>query len=189
MPSLGAPCYNACEMKKLLLITILLAALGSAATVSASPYGVGKYNENVPYGGQTELTIATSGNLTIDVAPDGTLHTGTSTVTITSTDVTGYKLYLRDSDGVTNLVNGSNTIPASANVIAAALAVNTWGYNIDASINFVGITSSDVLLRDRTGPYTSGDVTTVTYGVKVDSSKSGGDYSDTVVYTAVPQTQ
>ena len=143
----------------------------------------------MPYGGQTQLTIATSGNVTIAATPNGTLQTSNGTVTVTSTDVTGYKLYLRDSDSNTDLVNGANAISASANVVAGALANNTWGYNIDASTDFIGITDTNVLLRNRTGPYTSGDITTVTYGLKVDASKPSGSYTDSVVYTAVPQTQ
>lgn len=155
----------------------------------ASPYGVGKYGANVPYGGQTSLTIATNGNVTISLQPNsgGVLATGSSTVTVTSTDVVGYKLYIRALTN-TNLTKGADTIPASGNGTPAALAVNTWGYNTDASSNYVGITLSDVLIRTGTGPFTAGDITTVQYGVKVDDVKSPGSYSTTVIYTAVPQT-
>jgi hypothetical protein len=158
--------------------------------VLASPYGVGVYGANVPYGGQTNLTIATNGNVSIPITPSdsGTTATGSSQVTVTSSDVVGYTLYIRASTSA-SLVNGGNTIPASANVSPGTLAVNTWGYNTDASSNYTGITLSDVLIRTGTGPYTSGDVTTVTYGIKLDNSKPAGSYTSTVVYTAVPQTQ
>lgn len=158
--------------------------------VFASPFGAGVFGANVPYGGETSLTIATSGNVTISVTPsdNGTLATATSTVTVTSTDVVGYKLYVRSLSS-TDMTNGANTLSASAHVTPAALVTNTWGYNTDAGSNFAGMTLSDVLIRNRTGPYSSGDTTTVTYGVKVDNSKASGSYSTTVVYTAVPQTQ
>ena len=167
---------------------LLLVILPSVAV--ASPFGAGVFGANVPYGGETSLTIATDGNVTVPVTPSdsGTLSSANSTVTVTSTDVVGYKLYIRALTSI-DLTNGANTLPASANGSPAALAVNTWGYNTDASSNFVGISLSDVLIRNRTGPYTSGDVTTVTFGVKVDNSKSSGSYSTTVIYTAVPQTQ
>jgi len=155
----------------------------------AQPYGVGLYNANVPYGGQTSLTIATNGNITIPITPsdNGTLGTGTSTVTVTSADATGFKLYIR-AVTATNLSQSADTIPASANGSPAALAVNTWGYNTDASANFVGISLTDGLIRNATGPYTAGDITTVTYGVNIDNSKASGSYSRTIMYTAVPQT-
>ena len=173
-----------------LLMLILVGFIVLPISVSASPFGAGVYGANVPYGGETSLTIATDGNVNVSVTPSdsGTLASANSVVTITSTDVVGYKLYVRALTS-TNLTNGASTLPASGNGSPAALAVNTWGYNTDASSDFVGMTLSDVLIRNRTGPYSSGDATTVTYGVKVDNSKSSGSYSTTVVYTAVPQTQ
>lgn len=175
------------------LILSLLGAIVMTLFVSsvthASPYGVGIYNANVPYGGETQLTISTSGAITIPINPSstGTLGSASGTVTVVSTDVVGYKLYIR-ALASTNMVNGAAALPASANGSPAALATNTWGYNLDASTNFSGITSSDVLIRSAVGPFTSGDTTTVTYGVKIDQSKAAGNYSSTVIYTAVPQT-
>ncbi len=167
--------------------------------VYAQPYGVGKYGANVPYGSQTSLTISTSGNVPIPITPTptGTLEldgsdgyeveTGTSAVTVTSSDVVGYKLYIK-SVNTTNLVNGGVNIAASGSSSPAELGVNTWGYNTDASNNFVGTTLADVLIKTGTGPHTSGDVTNVTFGVKIDNAKPAGNYSNVVEYTAVPQT-
>lgn len=158
--------------------------------VSAQPYGKGIYNENVPYGDETSLSIATSGNVTIPtITPttSGVLGTGNSTVTVTSTDVKGFKLYVR-SLTTTDMDNLGATIPTSANGSPAPLAVNTWGYNTDASSNFVGMTLSDVLIKSITTPASTGNVTTFTYGLKVDLAKPAGDYSTSVIYTAVPQT-
>lgn len=164
--------------------------VGSSTVAFASPFGAGNYGANVPYGGPTSLTISTNGNVSISVTPSdsGTLATGDSVVTVTSADVVGFKLYVRAFTN-TNLVNGASTVAASANVLAAPLAVNTWGYNTDASTNFAGITLSDVLIRTATGPYTSGDQTTIRYGIKIDNAKASGNYQTTIVYTAVPQTQ
>jgi hypothetical protein len=118
----------------------------------------------------------------------GTVATGTSNVTVTSTDVKGFKLYVR-SLGSTNLDNLGAVIPASANGSPAALAVNTWGYNTSGSLtNFTGMTLSDVLVKSVTTPASTGDLTTFTYGVNVDLAKPAGNYTTSVVYTAVPQT-
>lgn len=155
----------------------------------ASPYGKGVYGANVPYGSQTALSIATSGNISIPITPTtgGVLATGTSTITVTSTDVMGYKLYIRALTN-TNMNNLGALLPASANGSPAALATNTWGYNTNASANFVGLTLADTLIRSITVPASSGDVTAVTYGMKLDLEKPAGNYVATVIYTAVPQT-
>lgn len=170
----------------LLAIEVFLLPLST----QAQPYGTGKYNENVPYGSQTSITISTDGNVTIPITPteSGTLGTGNSTVTVTSTDVVGYKLYIRAAGATTNMVNGPDTLPASGNGTPATLSVNTWGYNTDGSSNFVGISLSDTLIKNATGPYSSGDSTTFKYGVKIDNSKPAGNYSTTILYTAAPQT-
>ncbi len=87
----------------------------------------------------------------------------------------------------TNLVSGSNTIPASANVSAAPLALNTWGFNTDASANFIGMTTAPYLLKDSTGPSKLGDSTTVTYSAYTSTTQPAGVYSTSVTYTAVAE--
>jgi len=170
-------------------LTISAIVLIVESTTYAQPYGQGKYGINVPYGGQTQLSIATSGDLSLSITPtgSGTLGSVSGTVTVTNADVAGYQLYAR-ALGSSNMVNGSAVLGASSNVSAAALSVNTWGYNLDASTNFLGLTTSDSLLKATTVPATTGDVTTVTYGVKVDNAKPAGAYSSSILYTAVPRT-
>jgi hypothetical protein len=171
-----------------LAVNLWISPIGGPVAV-AQPFGVGKYNENVPYGSATSLTISTSGNVAISVTPTdaGTLGTATNNVTITSTDVVGYQLYI-NSLSSTDMANGAYTIPASANVVAGALVSDTWGYNTDASANFVGMTTTQEMIKNAIGPFSSGDTTVVTYGVKVDNAKPAGNYSTTVVYTVAPQT-
>lgn len=175
----------------LVLGLILALILGiSLPTIShASPYGKGVYGANIPYGSQTALSIATNGNVTIPISPttSGVLATGASTVTVTSTDVMGFKLYIRALTN-TNMNNLGALLPASVNGSPAALATNTWGYNTDASSNFTGMTLTDTLIRSMTTPASTGDVTSVTYGMKLDLAKPAGNYTATVIYTAVPQT-
>lgn len=166
-----------------------IAVIAGAPSVIAQPYGQGTYDANVPYGNETSLSIATNGNVTIPVTPTsaGVSANGSSTVTVTSTDVQGYELYVRALSS-TNLTNFSSTLPASANGVPAALAMNTWGYNTDASSNFVGMLLTDTLIRSTTGPVGAGQNTTVTYGIRIDLSKAAGNYTTTVMYTAVPKT-
>lgn len=171
------------------LISIIAIAFVVDFSVSASPYGAGEYDENVPYGGQTSLSISAGANvdLSINPAASGTLASASNAITVTSTDVVGYKLYIR-AVGSTDMVQGATVIPASSNLTLNPLAINTWGYNVDASSNYLGITIGDALLKDATGPFSAGDVTTVYYGLNLDRTKRSGAYSSNVMYTAVPET-
>jgi hypothetical protein len=179
--------------KTILFIIIFLAIVGVAVIPSishAESYGQGLYNANVPYGKATSLSISTNGNVSIPITPtsSGVLATGsTSTITVTSTDVNGYSLYIRALTS-TSMNNLGTLLPASANGSPAALAVDTWGYNLDASNNFTGISLSDTLIHSITAPAPSGDITNVTYGIKLDMAKPAGNYVASMVYTAVPQT-
>lgn len=168
---------------------VLLVVFLMSGVAYAQPFSKGKFGANVAFGSQTSLSIATTGNVTINMTPTSgaILGTATNTVTVTSTDVVGYKLYIM-ANSSSNLVNGSNNIPASSNITPAVLATNTWGYNIDGSSNFAGITTSNVLVKSATGPYTAGDNTTFTYGAKLDITQPSGTYLTTVNYTAAPQT-
>ena len=176
--------------KKTTLITILcIMLIVPSSYCFAQPYGQGIYSENVPYGDLTSLSITTSGNVTIPITPtdDGTLATSTNDITVTSTDVMGYKLYIRALES-TDMDNLGDKLPTSSNEEPGALISNTWGYNTNASNLFTGLSLDDTLIRSISTPVSSGHITAVTYGIKVDMAKPAGNYIATVVYTAVPQT-
>lgn len=173
------------------LVVFALCSIG-AQTVAASPFGQGVYGADVPFGAGTSLSVAFSGapHLQVDIPSSGTFSgTDAHTITVTSTDVVGYRLYVY-SPTSTTMTNGSETVAASSNTSLGTLATDSWGYNITGSTsNFIGMTTTPVLLRDRTGPFKSGDSTTVTYGMKVDQTKGAGDYSAAVVYTVVGKSE
>ena len=172
--------------RPLLVLCGVFTLLSIAPTASASPFGQGVFGAHVPFGSVTSLTIALGGNVTLNLTPSGGnfVGAGSHTITVTSTDVVGYSLYIY-SPGSTTMTSGVDTIPASSNTSAASLLVNTWGYNTDGSANYLGMTTAPTLLKTATGPYESGDNTTVTYGVLTSASKSDGSYAVSVVYTAV----
>lgn len=168
----------------LLLVGIFCASF--SATVAASPFGEGVFGANVPFGSATSMSIALGGNVSLNLTPSGSNFTGSGshTITVTSTDVVGYKLYVY-SPGSTTMTYGGETIPASGNGSPAALAVNTWGYNTNGSANYLGMLTVPTLIKDATGPFKTGDNTTVTYGVLTDITKGAGTYNISVVYTTV----
>jgi hypothetical protein len=175
--------------RPLLVLCGVFATISVAPSVAASPFGQGVFGAHVPFGSVTSLAISLGGNVNLSLTPSGSTLSGSGshTITVTSTDVVGYSLYIY-SAGSTNMSNGTDTIPASGNGSLAPLSNNTWGYNIDGSTNYLGMTTTPTLLKTATGPYESGDNTTVKYGVLTDFSKSSGVYTATVTYTAVALT-
>ncbi len=174
----------------LLASLVLFGCILLQQPASASPFGQGVFGADVPFGSLTSLSIALGGNVSLNLTPSGGTFTGTGshTVTVTSNDVVGYRLYLYSPSG-TSMTNGGFTIPASANVTPATLATNSWGYNTDGSSNFVGMLTTPSVIKDANGPYKTGDNTTVTYSAVTDITKGAGDYTVGVVYTAVAKSQ
>ena len=171
----------------------LAVVVGFAGPVAhASPFGQGEFGADVPFGAGTSLSIAFSGEPYLNVDPPGSgtfSGTGVHTVTVTSTDVVGYRLYVY-APGSTTMTNGSETVPASSNTGLATLATDTWGYNTTGSTSdFIGVTTAPVMIRDRVGPFKNGDATTVTYGMKVSQTKGAGEYTAAVVYTVVGKSE
>ena len=170
--------------------TILFCSLLSLPAY-ASPFGQGKFGADVPFGSATSLSINLGGNVALSLSPSGGNFSGTGshTVTVTSTDVVGYLLYVHTT-GSTSMTSSSSSIPASGNSSAGPLSVGSWGYNTTGSTtNFLGMNPTNSLLKDASGPYKSGDPTTITYGALVSGTQDAGNYSVAVTYTAVAKNQ
>ena len=176
--------------RPLLVVCAVFGILSIAPTVAASPFGQGVFGAQVPFGSVTSLTIALGNNVALQLSPSGAnfVGSGSHTITVTSTDVVGYNLYIY-APGGTTMTSGTDTIPASSNGTAAALALDTWGYNTDGSSNYLGVTTTPTLLKSADGPFENGDNTTVTFGVLASGTKSEGSYTTSVTYTAVARTQ
>jgi hypothetical protein len=95
-------------------------------------------------------------------------------------------LYAHPTSSSSMSATGGATIAASNNATQTTLSTGTWGYNTDGSTtNFFGMPSGGSLLKDATGPFTSGDTTTVTYGAVVSNTQAAGTYSIPITYTVV----
>ena len=172
--------------RALFVLFTLFGLLSFTPVAYASPFGQGVFGANVPFGSLTSIAIALGSNPSVALTPNGStfVGSGSHTITVTSTDVVGYNLYIYAANG-TDMTSGSSTIAASSNGTQAALALNSWGYNIDGSANYLGITSSPKLLKSAVGPYKSGNTTAVTYGALTDATVPAGSYTVSVTYTAV----
>ena len=173
----------------------------------ALPYGSGLYG-TCAYS-SCGLIISTNGNVSLSVTPtaSGVYTTQSDSVSVTTNASTGYTLTLNDASTDNRLLNGSDFINASTGSQAtpAARSMNSWGYRIDnlggfgagpttaeqnalsSGYTFAGLPASNQTadtIKVTSGP-ASADITTVWYGVAVDSSLPSGSYATTVTYTAV----
>jgi hypothetical protein len=184
-----------------------------AMAVAAAPVGVSALpsdtkNTTINATLSSVISMTTSGTVSIAITPTGSgaASSASDTVTVTSNASNGYNMTLSDNDTTTSLAGpNSNTIAASANTFAspAALANNTWGYRIDnvgtfgtgpttAQTDQSSLSGTWALVPSSASPqqikntasYAASDVTTVWYGVKADTSKQSGTYTDSVTYTA-----
>lgn len=152
------------------------------------------------------ISITTSGTVALNITPvsGGSQSSASDTVTVATNNANGYALTMSDSDTDTDLENGANEIAAHAGTqgTPTALANNTWGYAVggvggfDASYTtlsdqassattWAGVPSSAAPNTLKSTSVTaSGDVTTVWYSVKADTTNPNGTYTDTVTYTA-----
>src|SRR5581483_3920557 len=79
--------------------------------------------------------LTSNGTVNVDVVPSGggSQTIASDTVTVSTSDSSGYTLTLAETGAASSLTSGGNTIPHSAGSQASpvAMAVNTWGYRVD----------------------------------------------------------
>lgn len=178
---------------------LLSPVIASAATDTKST------TVNVTIG--STISMTTSGSVALGVTPTGAgaASSASDIVTVATNNSTGYNLSLADSDATTTLVSGANSIAAHTGSFGtpSTLANNSWGYRVDGAGTFgAGPTSAQTNQANLSGTWagvpptgspqvlkttaatSAGDVTTVWYGTKVDTTKANGVYSDAVTYTA-----
>lgn len=153
------------------------------------------------------ISMTTSTPITVSLTPTpaGVVSSSSDAVSVSTNNSIGYTLTLEDVDSNTNLVNGGNNITAHAGTQASptALANNTWGYRVvgvggfgagaysgesnngSSSSTWAGVpvSGSPNTLKSTSSTATN-DITTVWYGVRVNTSLPSGTYTDTVTYTA-----
>ena len=154
------------------------------------------------------ISISSGPTVAISLTPTsgGVVTSASNTVTVSTNNTAGYTLTLANADATRNLVSGGNTIAPHTGTQASptALGANTWGYRVvgvggfgaaaysaetnngSSSSTWAGVPAAGSANTLKTTAATaSGDTTTVWYGVKADSTKPGGSYTDTVTYTAI----
>lgn len=199
------------QSNKALTLSVLGAvlALGVGSAVVPSALAADQSTDtviNAVVGSAISISTSTPVDLMVTPTSAGSATSASDTVTVSTNNATGYELQLANKDANTDLVSGSNTISSTSGTFAspAALANNSWGFRVDGAGTFgAGATVAETNVANLTGTWAavpasgspvtlkttsspaSSDITNVWYGVKVDTTKPNGTYTDTVTYTAV----
>lgn len=186
------------------VVAVAAVALSPVAASAATDTESTTINANV---GST-ISMTTSATVSISVTPtgSGSMSSSSDSVSVSTNNAGGYTLTFSNGNTVTDLASGGNTIAADSGTQASpssTLTNNRWGYRVDSVGGFgAGATSAETNVANSayswagvpssaspntlktTGVTASNDTTTVWYGVKADTSKPNGTYTDSVTYTA-----
>ena len=136
-------------------------------------------------------------NLAVTPTPDGTLASDEMAIQVSTDNTTGYTLALSLAGAETSLND-----PASGGKIQSSIAdinspetlsVNTWGWYPDSLANNTGnlfsalpSISTPYELKKTSSPTSgSGETTTISFGVNVDTTLPAGSYTNAIVISAV----
>ncbi|HSX15960.1 MAG TPA: hypothetical protein VLF40_04170 [Candidatus Saccharimonadales bacterium] len=177
-------------------------------SVQAIQYGSGTYG--ACGFGSCSLTIGSSGTVALNVTPtaNGSCTIQKDSVSVFTSNSSGFTLTLADTSTNTALLNGAASISATTGTQASpsALAVNRWGYRVDGvggfgtgptsaqsnvslgSTTFAGVPASNATastLASTSSAANPAVITSVWYGVCANTSVTSGTYTSQVTYTAV----
>ena len=136
-------------------------------------------------------------NLAVTPTPDGTLASDEMAIQVSTDNTTGYTLALSLAGAETSLndpASGGKIQSSIADINSpATLSVNTWGWYPDSLANNTGNlfsalpSNSDPYELKKTSSPTSGsgETTTISFGVNVDTTLPAGSYTNTIVISAV----
>ena len=136
-------------------------------------------------------------NLAVTPTPDGTLASDEMAIQVSTDNATGYTLALSLAGAETSLndpASGGKIQSSIADINSpATLSVNTWGWYPDSLANNTGNlfstlpSNSDPYELKKTSSPTSGsgETTTISFGVNVDTTLPAGSYTNAIVISAV----
>ncbi len=169
----------------------------SAATATATTVVTANVGAVVGIG-VTDITINMSAP-----SPSGSFATGTGTVSVSTNDASGYSVYLTSNSTTSTSLDHTSVSGASIASIATNetisgsvtkfSAMNTWGWSNDGEVyhpvtvkGTKSTASIPTLYRRTNAPSTTADNSTLTIGVTGDSTLVSGQYTGTLLLTAIP---
>lgn len=162
------------------VVGVVIAPVGASAATSTT---------SVEATVASVISVTSSPTVAISVTPTsaGAEATASDSVSVDSNDADGYNLTLENDATLTMAGSQGGTLAKTPGTFAipAALGTNTWGYRLASFTagTYAGVEDAAQNIRSTTTT-ASGEITTVTYGVKVSTSVPAGVYTDTVTYTA-----
>ncbi len=155
------------------------------------------------------ITLSSLPSVSLTVTPDssGRISSQYNTTTVSTNNAIGYTLQLSTTTTNRNLTRsgGSDTITPSSGSINSptSLANNTWGFRVDnlgsfgsgtfletnltsSTFSWAGVPASTLPATIKTTNSTaSNDPTIVWYAMKAAADRPSGNYTNTILYTAV----
>ena len=140
-----------------------------------------------------DITISLSPNGINMTQMPGNFTSESQTITISTTNPTGYKVNLSTTETTSALINVADssitiptiTLPRGKTSIPAADITYGYGYSVDDGANYSPIPNPDSY-KEIFGHNAAGENThNLTFGVKTNTNTAEGTYSNTLVITAV----
>ena len=127
---------------------------------------------------------------TVNPNTDGVFASKSGTVTVSTNDTAGYKLYISSNTSDVNLTSSTTDTPiapCASNVTSSTMAKDSWGYSINSGSTFNPITSSNVQIKNWSGIAggTTDTPLTVYFGAKISTATKAGTYSNVVKFTGI----
>jgi uncharacterized protein (TIGR02145 family) len=130
-------------------------------------------------------------NFNITPTSAGVFDSGLIVATVDTNSTGGYELYFSSEDSSTSMTSlvSESTIASDFNsaVTSSSMLANKWGYSTDATnFNKIPALADQAKIKDLNHvPASSEKDTTVTIGIKIDSTLPSGTYSKKVVFSAI----
>ena len=187
--------YSASSLLVLLMLALFLPIC--TTTSSAKDSSIATATTRAVVNAAASISLALDAEVDINITPtgnDGTFSSSSTTVTVATNNPDGYSLYLNtidDTNAMTSTSPSQNSATISAlssPTTATGFLPNTWGYSLsqdtvaDPTYSAVPLTSTAI---QKTNSSATKDTYALSFGAKIDTSLPAGQYSNSVMLSAV----
>lgn len=139
------------------------------------------------------VSVALESEVELNVIPKstGSFTETTSKLTVATNNPSGYAIYLqagKSQNGKANLIssdlsNSAMINPVNGTVGSNNFSANTWGYSMDGT-NYQAVPATTSIIKETTAT-SYNDTYTLSFGVKVDTNLPAGQYTNSVIVSAI----
>lgn len=190
--------YSSLGILALLLLAILLPTVKdttSAAdcTPGEEPCTTTRAEAGIDLTVASTVSVALQNLINLEVTPktSGAFTESTAKLTVATNNPSGYAVYMQagsTTNGKASLVSSdlSNTAmisPISGTVESSSFSANTWGYSLDGT-HYQAVPATTGIIKE-TSSTTFSDTYDLSFGVNVDTNLPAGQYTNSVIVSAV----